>query len=38
MAVGNSAKHQWASLNKHFLSNTSLVVILIANTCLYVGK
>ena len=26
MAMGNSAKQQWASLNKHFLSITSLFV------------
>jgi len=26
MAVGNSARQQWASLNKHFLSKTSLFV------------
>jgi len=26
MATGNSAKQQWATLNKHFLSNTSLLV------------
>jgi len=26
MATGNSAKQQWASLNKHFLSNTSIFV------------
>ena len=26
MAMGNSAKQHWASLNKHFLSNTTLLV------------
>jgi len=26
MATGNSAKQQWPSRNKHFLSNTSLFV------------
>ena len=26
VAMGNSAKQHWASLNKHFLSNTSLLL------------
>ena len=38
MAMSNSANQHWASPNKHFLSNTSLFVIIFAKTFLYVGE
>jgi len=38
MAMGNSAKQQWASLNiRHFLSNNYLFVDFIANTLLFIS-
>ena len=41
MATGNSAKQQWASLNKHFVSfliKHFYLSIFIANTCSYIGR
>ena len=38
MAMGNSAKQEWASLNKHFFSITSLFVDFYCNVYMKAGE